>query len=256
MGCGSSNYVEDDSKEYGPDGLQLYEWWAAGDMVPGNLTRSGEKVPIIGPFENAATPRTNVTEKVKFDIKEIDKDSKGGAFSHALWKWEEPIYARAFFSHSLPCYSVGWARLELSKERPHHNTRKIKEKEEKLLQQGKVPDYSKRRKYFLYPESIKDIGIFLWLNGKSQETNAAVSGDPWDCEPIAGAFFTFTPDRGAVYGNDRTALQDSLSIPFRPCPSDSSTYEDVRWSRLHLELLKLLQNAGDGTHSVRIEVCV
>eukprot|EP01064_Diplonema_japonicum_P036400 TRINITY_DN8154_c3_g1_i1.p1 TRINITY_DN8154_c3_g1~~TRINITY_DN8154_c3_g1_i1.p1 ORF type:complete len:331 (+),score=41.51 TRINITY_DN8154_c3_g1_i1:45-1037(+) len=252
MGCGASAHGDADSEgsEYGPDGLRLHEWWVAGEIQPGIESKSGEAVPAQGPFES--DKKSSVQEIIQFGVADVKKEKGAEDSTERVFKYTDPMYARAFFSHSLPCFSVGWARLELSKDRPHYNTKKIKERDAALASQGQTPDYSKRRKYFLYPESIKEIGVFLMINGKSMSTPTAVSCDTWSCDPIEGAFFTFTPDRGSVYG--QSAPETSLPIFLRPSEDDSSHFKDPRWSRLNLELLKLFLKTGSGTHVLKLEV--
>eukprot|EP01059_Diplonema_ambulator_P001924 TRINITY_DN11582_c0_g1_i1.p1 TRINITY_DN11582_c0_g1~~TRINITY_DN11582_c0_g1_i1.p1 ORF type:complete len:353 (+),score=44.24 TRINITY_DN11582_c0_g1_i1:51-1061(+) len=257
MGCGASSHngdMESDGSEYGPDGLRLHEWWVAGEVNPGVTTRSGEVVPAKGPFEYDKKAQPGIhADAIKFGTEAVGKDGSHSDPS-PVFKYGDPIYSRAFFTHSLPCFSVGWARLELSKDRPHYNTKKIKERDSALASQGQTPDYSKRRKYFLYPESIKEIGVFMSINNKHVVTPTAVSCDSWACDPIEGAFFTFTPDRGSVYGLGNSAPETSLPIFLRPSEADDEHYKDPRWSRLNLEMLKAIQKSGSGTHSIKLEV--
>eukprot|EP00659_Diplonema_papillatum_P009296 gene9296-14402_t len=251
MGCGASNVqLEGSECEYGPDGERLHEWWVAAEVYPGAVTKAGEVVPEHGPFTNEK--HKTHPDSILFSTNPIDRDGK--CTQQPVFKFEEAIYSRAFFSYALPSYPVGWARLDLSKDKPHYNTKKVKEKEQAMQAQGLQLDYSKRKKYFLYPESIKEIGIFLWINGKRVVCDAAASCDSWACEPMEGAFFTFTPDRGSVYGGQNGGPETSLALFLRPADSDFERYSDPRWARLHLELLKLFLRAGDGTHAMKLEV--
>ena len=254
MGCGASTVLDESSSHYGPDGQRWCEWWIAGEARPGCVTMGGETVPEGGPFSHAAVDRPQkAAGRIMFSKSAIGREGKGDM--QTTFSYSDTIYARAFFSHALPCYSVGWALLELSKERPHYNTKKMKEKEQLLLRQGKELDYSKRRRYFLFPENIKEIGIILWVNGKVLSDEIAVSSDSWDCEPIEDTFFTFTPDRGSVFGPTTGCPETSLPIFLKPGKADTDTYKDPRWSRLHLELLKILQKQGESTSTLRWEVC-
>eukprot|EP01061_Rhynchopus_euleeides_P019916 TRINITY_DN32650_c0_g2_i1.p1 TRINITY_DN32650_c0_g2~~TRINITY_DN32650_c0_g2_i1.p1 ORF type:complete len:334 (+),score=72.22 TRINITY_DN32650_c0_g2_i1:226-1227(+) len=253
MGCGVSTVAEDTASNYGPDGQRWCEWWVAGEATPGCVTIGGETVPDGGPFNPAVTSPTKLAGSVLFSRGKLERDGSGSE-PQTTFSYSDPIYARAFFSHALPCYSVGWALLELSKERPHYNTKKIKEKEQLLLRQGKELDYSRRRRYYIFPENIKEIGIMLYVNGKPVADEIAVSSDSWDCEPIEDSFFTFTPDRGSVFGPSTGGPETSLPIHIRPSKNEEEIYRDPRWSRLHVELLKVLQKQGEGTTSLRWEV--
>eukprot|EP01063_Lacrimia_lanifica_P030360 TRINITY_DN4819_c0_g4_i1.p1 TRINITY_DN4819_c0_g4~~TRINITY_DN4819_c0_g4_i1.p1 ORF type:complete len:359 (+),score=131.99 TRINITY_DN4819_c0_g4_i1:68-1144(+) len=239
--------------EEGKDGLHLAMWWAAGVMLPGAQVDPGPpalEAPVTGPFAPKTTTSPDLVGKVVFSTATVDVD--GAAPGGAVFTLADNIYARAFFASSLPSYSVGWARLELSKDRPHYNTKKVREKEQMLIEQGREVDYSKRRKYFLYPECIKEIGVFLKVNGTPVSTPAAISSDSWGIDPIEDAFFTFAPERGSIYGTQE-GPDSSMPLFLRLGDSDPR-YTDARWARLQLELLKELRKQGEGTHTLTLEI--
>eukprot|EP00756_Hemistasia_phaeocysticola_P003786 Hpha_TRINITY_DN12452_c0_g1::TRINITY_DN12452_c0_g1_i1::g.42870::m.42870 len=264
MGCGASKSPDggneakyQEERPLGPDGKPLHEWWDAGEVVPGWKSPGGELVPVGGPFDDMKKQDPARDKKVLFSGKPIDRDATGLEPDGAkLWTYGEPLYARAFFTYGLPSLPVGWARLELSQDRPHYNTRKMEEREQRMKEAGKVIDYSKRRKFFLYPESIKEVGLFIAIDGKPISTTAAVSGTSWACDPVEDAFFTFTPAAGSLFGERREdPPENSLLLCFRPNPSDEALYNDVRWLRLHIEFLRALSKLSDGTHTFEMEVC-
>ena len=213
----------------------------------------GEVIPDGAPFASSPYAKSGRDGMVQFAKGQIDKSGEGDICKQ--FAYADDVYGRAFFSHPLPCYSVGWAMLDLTKERPHYNTKKMKEKEAELQRNGKEVDYSARKRFFLFPESIKEIGLMLKMNGKPQALEIAQSSDTWDIEPIEGSFFTFTPDRGSVFGSSSSGPEQSLPFPLKPHHSDSQLFADVRWSRLQLEFLRLLRKQGDTTSVFKLEVC-
>lgn len=271
MGCGASAdgqaYANETERPLGPDGKPLYEWWVAGDVLPGGKSSTGEPVPVGGPFGNsgwgpeggrpaAGTLGAKVSKKILYGGTVIGREGEAADLeqgSKYTWQCGDPLYCRAFFTHGLPSFAVGWARLELSQERPHYNTRKMAEKEAKMKEQGKELDYSKRKKYFLYPESIKEIGLFLTIDGKHVVTPTAVSGTSWACDPIEDAFFTFSPAAGSLFGERGDVPENSLAFYLRPKAGDP-VGEDIRWLRLHAEFLRALSKLSDGSHELSFEV--
>eukprot|EP01062_Namystynia_karyoxenos_P002754 TRINITY_DN10973_c0_g1_i1.p1 TRINITY_DN10973_c0_g1~~TRINITY_DN10973_c0_g1_i1.p1 ORF type:complete len:333 (+),score=77.21 TRINITY_DN10973_c0_g1_i1:154-1152(+) len=255
MGCGASsskNYQE--NRTLGPDGKPIDEWWNAGEVLPGGKSPGGELVPIGGPFGDTKQQDPSRAQKVLFAAQSIDREG-GGVEDGGLkiWQCGGPLYARAFFTYGLPSFPVGWARLELSQDRPHYNTRKMAEKEQKLKEAGKQIDYSRRKKFFLYPESIKEIGLFLMIDGKQVSTPVAVSGTSWACDPIEDAFFTFSPAAGSIFGERGDSPENSLLMCLRP-DSDSAEHNDIRWLRLHAEFLRAVTKLNEGSHEVHTEV--
>eukprot|EP01065_Artemidia_motanka_P020968 TRINITY_DN2500_c0_g1_i1.p1 TRINITY_DN2500_c0_g1~~TRINITY_DN2500_c0_g1_i1.p1 ORF type:complete len:334 (+),score=76.14 TRINITY_DN2500_c0_g1_i1:123-1124(+) len=256
MGCGSSSSGKryEQNRPLGPDGKPLNEWWDAGDVLPGGKSPAGELVPVGGPFDDMRKQDPARDKKLLFSTKPIDRDGSG-CDGMKVWSYGEPLYARAFFTYGLPSYPVGWARLELSQDRPHYNTRKMVEREQKMKDAGKTVDYSKRKKFFLYPESIKEIGLFVALDKNPISTDVAVSGTSWACDPIEDAFFTFTPVAGSLFGGRGDAPENSLLLCMRPDKADSAMYNDVRWLHLHAEFLRALSQLSEGTHELLMEVC-
>eukprot|EP00754_Rhynchopus_humris_P041550 Rhum_TRINITY_DN25104_c0_g1::Rhum_TRINITY_DN25104_c0_g1_i1::g.181216::m.181216 len=254
MGCGASSTVSEDTAatSYGPDGQRVSEWWIAGEARPGGVTVGGEVIPDGAPFASSPYAKSGRDGMIQFAKGQIDKSGEGDICKQ--FAYSDDVYGRAFFSHPLPCYSIGWAMLDLTKERPHYNTKKMKEKEAELQRNGKEVDYSARKRFFLFPESIKEIGLMLKMNGKPQALEIAQSSDSWDIEPIEGSFFTFTPDRGSVFGSSSSGPEQSLPFPLKPHHSDSQLFADVRWSRLQLEFLRLLRKQGDTTSVFKLEI--
>lgn len=219
------------------------EFWIAGSVQAGDPKKG---TPAKGPFIEERVASQQWKNKIVFSETAIENDLpadwKGpGSFTHV------PIYGRAFFPHCLPAYPVGWAKLELSQEHPHYNCKKQREREKEKERLGVPIDHSRRKKYYIYPERVSELGLFLYVDNIKQESKVAVSNTSWSAELIPGAFFTFNPDPGSVFG------EPSLPIPLRPADSDERL-KDRRWLKLSIEFNRILSTLSEGSHEFKFDL--
>mmetsp|Transcript_126955 Transcript_126955/g.219749 ORF Transcript_126955/g.219749 Transcript_126955/m.219749 type:complete len:327 (-) Transcript_126955:272-1252(-) len=217
-------------------------FWVAGSVQLGV-----HGIPRKGPFRPEKVPPQPPVHKILFDQRPIgpvvSEDYKGLSSFPAF----SDIYAQAFFPHCLTGYTAGWVKLRLSPRHPHYNCRKQREREKENARLGLPVDLSKQKKYFMYPENVSEIGIFLAVDGKKMETDNAVQNSNWKVDHIPGAFFTFTSDHGSIFG------ENSMAVPLCPNTEDD-LYKDKRWFRLALEFQRLLTKLSAGNHEFKFDL--
>eukprot|EP00759_Apiculatamorpha_spiralis_P031362 PhF_6_TR33016/c4_g1_i1/m.48658 len=126
------------------------------------------------------------------------------------------------FKRPLPTYPCGAIWLYLSRDACHYNTKK---------HTGRIlKDPSRVQLYFIYPESVLEIGIMLrspsvFGNNNYVETTVSASPNDWECNPLERCWFTFTPENGSIFGSY------TLDIPLFP-PSPTTPHADKRWDTL------------------------
>eukprot|EP00667_Euglena_gracilis_P008020 EG_transcript_8111 len=244
MGCATSVTERDGGLAAPPPAQtnEFCEFWVAGSVQAGS-----NGVPEKGPFRDEAVPVQPAKHKILFDFTPVGPSVPADFAGISAVPPTGPLHARAFFPHCLTCYVVGWARLELSPEHPHYNSKKQREREKEKERLGVPIDHSRKKLYYIYPERVSEIGVFISVDGKKMETNVAVSSDSWDAEPIQGAFFTFSPEHGSVFG------QNSMPLPIWPAQNDS-LMQDKRWHRFSTEFQRLLSKLSSGSHDVKVEL--
>jgi|Transcript_14570 hypothetical protein len=226
-----------------PAPIQTEEFWLAGTVQAGT-----NGVPEKGPFRKDSVPVQHAKYKILFNQEPIGPEIKPGFNGVPTLPRNGPIYARAFFPHCLTCFVVGWAKLQVSLEHPHYNCKKQREHEKDKIRLGRPIDYSKRKTYYIYPERVSEIALLMQVDGKKIETEVATSNTSWPADPIPGAFFTFVPDQGSIFG------ENSLPIPIWP-KADDPLLDDVRWSRLRLEFQRVLSKLSAGqNHELRLDL--
>jgi len=246
MGCAPSVVPGDAgaprrASAFPADSTEDCEFWVAGSVQAGC-----NGVPEKGPFRDEAVPAQPAKHKILFDFTPVGPVVAPDFAGVTAVPSTGPLHARAFFPHCLTCFVVGWARLELSPEHPHYNCKKQREREKEKERLGIPIDHSRRRLYYIYPERVSEIGLFIQVDGRKAETTVAMSNDSWAAEPIPGAFFTFTPDHGSVFG------QNSMPLPLWPAKNDT-LLQDKRWHKLSAEWLRLLSKLSSGSHEVKVD---
>eukprot|EP00993_Chasmostoma_nieuportense_P001732 NODE_2587_length_1142_cov_27.506404_g2467_i0.p1 GENE.NODE_2587_length_1142_cov_27.506404_g2467_i0~~NODE_2587_length_1142_cov_27.506404_g2467_i0.p1 ORF type:complete len:321 (-),score=65.36 NODE_2587_length_1142_cov_27.506404_g2467_i0:124-1086(-) len=218
------------------------EFWIAGSVPTGQ-----NGVPLKGPFRDESVPPQSPSNRICFSTLPIDSVVPSDFTGTLQFAGADAIHARPFFPHCLPAYCVGWAKLELSPEHPHYNCRKHREREKEKERLGIPIDYSRRKKYYIYPERVSELGLFLTVDGKKIETEVAVSKTSWPAEKIPGAFFTFTPANGSVFG------ENSFPLPLHPEVEDE-IMKDKRWLSLSIQMDRVITRLSPGVHEFRFEI--
>lgn len=207
------------------------DFWTAGTMWAGM-----DGIPPQCPFcEQTQTPQ-ELKHLFIFGTSLCSVAPKNTHF-----RGTECLYARACFPHCLSGYTCGLVEMDVTARYPHYNAKKHRAAR---TSEGQSAIYSSHNTkwLYLYPEKITEIGLFLQIDEKDFTTNFAISVDDWPAYYIPGAFFTFSPAAGTVFGHH------SLNIPL--WTKDKGVLNDIRWLKLTIEYGRALSRVEPGSHKI------